>query len=143
MKHQPTHRSIKRFGYFAQCQDTLRLPAIPFNPEGHTAAECFHAHETYGKSLPCREPELLSRALNGKEQHGITVTMIAEDYVGRILFACDIRNGYPEWVQKDIFGRARQIAMQVIGYVPTFVRTGIDFSIKTPEPLLSPPSLQS
>ena len=137
MNPRPTRRSLRRFEYFSQCEDTLRLPTIPLDPEGHTAAECFHVHETYGKSVPCREPELLTRALNGKEQHGMTVTMLAEDYVGRILFASDIRDGYPEWVQKDILGRAGQIAQKVMGYVPTFVRTGEDFSTMSDERLLN------
>jgi len=137
MKLRPTRRSLRRFEYFSRCEDTLRLPAIPLDPEGHTAAECFHAHETFGKLPPCREPELLTRALNGKEQHGMTVTMLAEDYVGRILFASDIRDGYPEWVQKDILGRAGQIAQKVMGYIPTFVRTGEDFSTMSDERLLN------
>jgi len=77
--------------------------------------------------LPCREPVSLTRAINGKEWHGLNVTNIAEDYVGRITFASDLRN-YPEWVRVDILGRARQIAMQIIGFIPEFVLTGNDFT---------------
>ena len=103
------------------------MPEIAMNAGGHTAAECFHVHETYGKALPCREPELLSRALNGKEWHGLTVTNCAEDYVGRLLFAEDLAN-YPAWVRRDILGRARQVAMKQIGFLPTFVESGEDFT---------------
>lgn len=129
MNTKPTPNSLKRFEYFAACQDTKRLPAIPLDLNGYSAAECFHVHETYGESLPCREPELLSRALNGKEWHGLTVTQCAEDYVGRLLFAIEIVTNYPEWVQRDIFGRAKQIAMKQLGFVPTFVATGKDFTL--------------
>lgn len=105
------------------------MPAIPHDPAGFSALECFHHRESVGgELLPCREPELLARALNGKEQHGISVTMIAEDYVGRITFASDIKANYPAWVQRDILGRARQIALELLGYVPTFVASGEDFS---------------
>ena len=129
MKIKPTRKSLERFNYFSQCEDANRLEKIPFVADGHTAAECFHAHETYGKSIQCRDPELLTRAINGKEWHGVNVTNWAEDYVGRILFASEIRSQFPEWVQRDILGRASQIAMQQLGFVPTFVRTGIDFSV--------------
>jgi hypothetical protein len=127
MKIKPTRKSLARFEYFSQCEDELRLPPIEFCADGHTAAECFHVRETYGKTIPCREPILLTRAINGKEWHGLNVTNIAEDYVGRITFASDLQN-YPEWVRIDILGRSRQIAMNVIGFVPTFVLTGKDFT---------------
>lgn len=135
IKIKPTRKSLSRFDYFAKCQDVKRLPAIQLDPEGYSAAECFHAHETYGQSLPCREPELLSRALNGKEWHGLTVTNCAEDYLGRLLFASELRANYPQWVQRDILGRAGQLALQRIGYVPTFVSTGEDFTTLPPPTL--------
>lgn len=128
MKTTPTTRSLARFEYFARCEDTARMPAIPHDEAGFTAAECFHVHETYGKTIPCREQELLTRALNGKEWHGLDATHIAEDYIGRLISSAEIRENYPEWVQRDIFGRARQLAIKIMGYVPTFVRTGHDFS---------------
>ena len=74
----------ERFDYFSKCEDAKRLPAIAYSEGGYSALECFHSHETYGKELPCREPELLSRALNGKEWHGLTVTNCAEDYLSLI-----------------------------------------------------------
>lgn len=132
---KPSRRSVEKFGYFSQCKDTKRLPEIPRDDAGFTASECFHARETSGLILPCREPELFSRALNGKERHGITVTMCAEDYVDRLLFASEIKANYPEWVQKDILGRARQVAIERLGYVPTFVKTGEDFTTLKTEKL--------
>jgi hypothetical protein len=121
-----SNRAKERFEYFSKCEDVNRLPRIQLDENGLTALECFHSHETFGKLPPCREPELLSRALNGKEWHGVTVTNCAEDYVGRILFASELKANYPEWVRRDILGRASQIAMETIGFVPTFVRTGED-----------------
>jgi hypothetical protein len=134
MTFRPTRKSLSRFGYFSACADAKRLPEIPLAVDGHSAAECFHAHETYGNLPPCREPELLSRALNGKQWHGLSVTHCAEDYVDRILFASDLAT-YPEWVRRDILGRARQIALRTLGYVPRFVETGEDFTIMTNEAL--------
>lgn len=128
MNAKPTKKSLIRFQYFAECDDVKRLPEIAMDESGYTAAECFHVHETYGKMLPCREPVLLSRALNGKEWHGLTVTNLAQDYIDRLLFASEIKSNYPEWVQRDILGRASQLAMKQIGFIPTFVRAGDDFT---------------
>jgi hypothetical protein len=135
VKTRPTRRSLFRFAYFAECEDDKRLPEIPLEPEGWTAAECFHVHETFGHLLPCKEPVMLTRALNGKQWHGLTVTNCAEDYIGRLLFASELKANYPEWVRQDILGRARQLAQRDLGYVPTFVLTGEDFT--TLGPLLS------
>lgn len=128
MGHAPTKRSLARFQYFSQCQDSIRLPSIDGNENGLTAEECFHAHETYGLSLPCREPELLGRALNGKERHGITVTDCATDYVDRLIFSSELAANYPEWVCREIISRAQKIALDKLGFVPRFVSSGKDFS---------------
>lgn len=128
MKTQPTCRSLSRFNYFAECEDDQRLPEIPLEPDGWTAAECFYVNETFGRLLPCREPVMLTRALNGKQFHGLNVTHCAEDYIGRILFASELKANYPEWIRQDILGRARQLAQRDLGFIPTFVLTGEDFT---------------
>ena len=132
-KIKPTKRSILRFLYFSECQDTKRMPEIPMEANGYTAQECFHYHETFGKLLPCNDPVMLTRALNGKQWHGLTVTNCAEDYIGRSLFASELKSNYPPWVRLDILGRARQLARKNIGFVPEFILTGEDFT--TIEPL--------
>lgn len=138
LKTTPTRKGLLRFEYFSACQDEKRLPRIEMDPDGHSAAECFHVHETYGKMLPCRNPDLLSRALNGKEWHGVTVTNCAEDYIGRIIFADELKANYPAWVRLDILGRAAQIALATLGFVPTFVQTGEDFSTLVRNPRQTP-----
>jgi hypothetical protein len=127
---KPTKRSKAKFEYFSQCEDALRQTEIKHDDKGYTAEECFHVFETFGNLIPCCEPELLGRALSGKEQHGMTVTMIAEDYIDRLIFAIEIERDYPEWVQKDIFGRASQLAQKKIGFVPKFVTEKADFTTR-------------
>lgn len=95
---------------------------------GMSALECFCAFESEGKIPPCREPELLDQYLAGKEVHGITVTSVAEDFVGRVAFSAEIKANYPQWVANEIFCRAEQMAAKTIGFVPTFIRTRMDFS---------------
>lgn len=121
-------RSKEKFAYFAACPDSKSLAGIQYNKDGYSAEECFHAAETFGQNLPCREPELLIRARNGKSWHGLNVTHWAEDYLDRLLFADEIKTNYPNWIQHDIFGRARQIALQKLGYVPKFIESRNDFT---------------
>lgn len=129
MKKKPSKRGAARFEYFSRCGDKLRLPAIPYDEVGDTALVCFHVRETYGVTLPCREPELLARALNGKEQHGLTVSMVAEDFARhRLIFTSEIKEQYPKWVADDIFARAAKMAKLLFGFVPTFIRDALDFS---------------
>lgn len=128
MSTQISKRSQAKFEYFAQCLDVRRLPEIPYAADGHSAAECFHAKETHGIDLPCKEPQLLARSLNGKEQHGITVSMLAQDYLDRLFFAKELVN-YPRWVQREILSLAAKLAEEQIGFVPTFVETGKDFTV--------------
>lgn len=132
VKIKPTQRASERFAYFALCEDTNRLPRIPLDPSGHSALECFHARETFGRDLPCREPDLLSCALNGKERHGVTAQMLAEDYIDRLITAKELRENYPGWVAREVFAQARKIAVARVGYMPTFVKTGEDFSTLPP-----------
>ena len=120
-------RNKDAFDYFSQCLDSKRMPSIPYVEKGLSALFCFSFYETHGKIPHTNEPELLGRALNGKVFHGVTVTMLAEDYIDRILFADELDN-YPGWVRKDILGRARQLCKQRLGFIPAFVQTGKDFT---------------
>lgn len=118
----------EKFKYFSQCEDSKRSIELKFDSNGLTALECFHIYESTGELLSTKEPELLSKALNGKEWHGLTVTMCAEDYIGRILFAKELKENYPNWIRNDILGRAKQIAIKQLGFIPKFILTGEDFT---------------
>ncbi len=126
-------RARERFQYFALCQDSHRLPPLAEDPAGRSALECFHEHETHGRLPPCREPGLLGRALNGKSFHGITVRAMAEDFVGRLLFASDLES-LPEFVRQEVLAQSAKLALRTIGFVPTFIRTGSDCSTLPPPP---------
>lgn len=118
---------MKKFEYFASCIDTLYEVRIPFDALGYSAEHCFNEYETHGKLPACKEPELLSRALNGKKRHGILVDNCSKDYVDRILFAREL-NEYPKWVKEEILIRAKKISLDKFGFVLEFIETGEDFS---------------
>lgn len=124
----PTKNSISKFQYFSSCQDSLSDRKIPVDETGYSAEECFHAYETYGELPPCREPELLNRAFNGKKRHGVLVDNCGQDYYDRQLFARELKQNYPEWVRVEILKRASQISLAELGFIPEFIETGEDFT---------------
>lgn len=122
-----------KYAWYLSCSRTDEprpLEQIPMEEGGVSALEAFHAFESRGERLGCREPLLLERFFKGKEWHGVTVKTVAEDYVGRVVFSKEIKEGYPEWVADEIFAAAARIAINTksIGYVPTFIRDKRDFS---------------
>lgn len=125
MKISP--RGREAFEYYSKCKDSSMLE--PLMTGSYSALESFYSRETFGGPyLPTNEPELLARAINGKKQHGITVKMVAEDFVGRTAFSKEIKENYPTWVANEIFEQAKKLALQTLGWIPTFVAESRDFS---------------
>lgn len=120
----------QKYEWFRKCAngESKRLEHIAYSPEGMSAIECFHSLESVGVLPPTRERDELALYLNGKAVHGMTVAMVAEDFVGRVTFSKDIKDGYPAWVQNEIFQQAEKIARKQIGFIPSFIRNRLDFS---------------
>ena len=77
----------EKYAWYLSCtrEDEPRpLPAdrIAFAEAGVDAIEAFHIFESTGKLVPTKAPLLLERYRAGKVWHGVTVAMVAEDYVG-------------------------------------------------------------
>ena len=123
MKIKP--RARKQFEYFVG----LGTEAAMDWPTGDCSAlECFHVMESTGQLLGCNEVALLSRALSGKVAHGVTVKAVAQDFVGRIAFSKEIKEGYSPPVADEIFRLAERVAVDQLGFVPLFVRNRKDFT---------------
>lgn len=123
MKIKP--RARKQFDYFCSLGTDTPLDW----PAGDCSAlECFHVMESTGKRMGCCETPLLSKALNGKVAHGVTVKAVAEDFVGRIAFSKEIKENYLPSVADEIFRLAEKVAMEQLGFVPAFVRNRKDFT---------------
>lgn len=122
----------EKYAYFLSCtrpDEPRPLNRIAMVADGKTAIECFHIFESTGELPACREPELLERYLKGKEWHGVTVQTVAEDFaISRIAFSKEINANYPPWVADEIFQQAKKIALNKIGYMPTFVEESMDWS---------------
>lgn len=123
MKIKP--RARRQFDYFVSIG---RETPVAWPDGAASALECFHAKESSGKVIGCADKPLLSRALNGKMAHGVTVKAVAEDFVGRIAFSKEIKANYPPFVAEEIFSLAAKLALEQIGFVPTFVRNRKDFT---------------
>lgn len=126
---QKTRDKYARFLSLPRADEPRPLERIVQDESGHSAIDCFHALESRGEMMPCREAVLLERYLAGKAWHGVTVAMVAEEFaINRLVFSAEIKAWYPEWVAEEIFAQARKVARQKLGYVPTFVEKARDFS---------------
>lgn len=100
---------------------------IVSDTNGIYALEAFYMHETHGKLPPTCQPTILAQALLGKKSHGITVANLSEDYVGRLVYACELQ-ALPKWVVDEVFALAQKVALEQLGWIPTFVRNKQDFT---------------
>lgn len=100
--------------------------AEPYDPNGYSALECWWAKDTHGKTLPCREPELLSKVKRSKQSVNLQVKLWAEDVADGLLLRqselVEYVHGWPEWVIRAVIEQAGKIATQVVGFVPRFAR---------------------
>jgi hypothetical protein len=94
------------------------------NTDSTSALEAFYALDSYGKRLPCAEPEILAAAIAGKASVNLQVKMWAEGLAEATFTAAELREycvGYPQWVYKAIVNQAKRLALAHIGFVPTYV----------------------
>lgn len=101
-------------------EDTLGIEhalRTVYSENGFSALECWYALDTLGKKLPCKEPDLLDRAIASKKTWNLSIKMMAEDWVNYLFFKEDLKN-LPIWVQKAIVNLAQKIAQETIGWIP-------------------------
>jgi hypothetical protein len=126
-------KAQEKYAWYLSCarKDEPRpLPSqrVVFTETGVSALEAFHFFESSGLEPLTKEPLLLERYKAGKVWHGVTVAMVAEDYVGRLVCSAEIKANYPPWVAGEIFAAAAKLAKKQIGFVPKFVSEQKDFS---------------
>ena len=93
---------------------------------GRTALECWWAKDTHGKTLPCREPELLAKVMRSKQSVNLQIKLWAEDVADGMLLRqpelVEYCHGWPEWVLRATMEQAAKVVSKVVGYVPRFAR---------------------
>lgn len=101
--------------------------AAQSDPDGHSALECWYARDTHGATLPCREPDKLSKAERAKASWNLQVKLWSEDLAdGCILRMDELREycaGLPDWVLRATVQQARKIAVAKIGFAPSYLST--------------------
>lgn len=99
---------------------------IAADSNGFSALECWWAKDTHGKTLPCREPELLAKVIRSKQSVNLQVKLWAEDVASGMLLRQDelvaYVHGWPEWVLRAVLEQAGKIATQIVGFAPRFAR---------------------
>lgn len=98
----------------------------PHDAGGFTALECWFAKDTHGKTLPCREPELLAKVNRGKGSVNLQVKLWAEDVADGLLLRqselAEYVHGWPKWVLRAVMEQAGKIATETVGFAPRFAR---------------------
>jgi hypothetical protein len=124
-------KTREKYDYYFSLSDSVRpLPAdrVPFDAHGISGVQCFHQLESEGRCWYCNEPESLERYMEGKERHGMTVDMVAEDLLGRVIFNAEVLENYASWVANEIFSAAERLAKKRLGFAPKFISTRRDFT---------------
>lgn len=129
-KIRPTRKALDDFAFFFGTDlDMIGVEPIGEpDPNGYSALECWYAHDTYGQTLPCRDPELLAKVERSKKSWNLQIKIWAEDIAdGTILkrdefrYYCDRLNA-PEWIFEATMNQAAKICRQKVGFVPSYAR---------------------
>lgn len=93
---------------------------------GHSALECWWALDTHGKTVPCRELDVLSKVMRSKKSVNLQVRLWAEDIADGMLLRqselLDYTHKWPEWVFRATMEQAAKLLRKTIGFVPRFAR---------------------
>jgi len=96
------------------------------DPAGYTALEAWVMLDTHGKKVPCREPEKLDAAISGKASWNLQIQQWATDLADGCLLSISELSTYceksPPWVLKATINQAQRIAIQTVGFIPTFLK---------------------
>lgn len=99
---------------------------VTHSADGQSALECWWLRDTHGKNAPCREPEVLAKAIRGKESINLQVKLWAEDIADGMLLRqrelLEYTRGWPEWIFRAVMNQAAKITMNTVGFVPRFAR---------------------
>lgn len=100
--------------------------SFDYDPEGHSALECWWYKDTHGKTIPCRDPLALGKAVRGKASVNLQVRMWAQDVADHALLGqrelLDYTHGWPSWVLLAVLNQATSIAVGELGFAPRFCR---------------------
>ncbi len=94
------------------------------DPSGHSALECFFAKDTLGKSLPCRELDILQKVFRAKASWNLQIKMWAESMAEETLSRDELFEycaDLPEWIAVATLRQARKIFLKANGWEPKFL----------------------
>ncbi len=86
----------------------------------------WYNRDTYGKTLPCCEPEILLKVERSKKSWNLQIKLWAED----IEDGCLLRqeelarycHGLPPWIFEAAMSQAGKLCMEKAGFIPRFAR---------------------
>jgi hypothetical protein len=107
------------------------IPPIKGDPNGEEAKYAFLCWEN-GIQVPCREPELFQRAIEGKMTVNFQIEQWSEGMWEKqlqcpLFFPEEIFEycrGYPKWVFKSVIEQTKKRVMTDLGFIPTWLKRG-------------------
>lgn len=97
------------------------------DPSGYSALECWNARDSLGKILPCREAEVLAKAVRGKASWNLQIKMWAETLADNmpLLRQRELNEwcvGRPRWVFEATVRQAAKMFLAREGWSARFTR---------------------
>lgn len=123
-----TRRACADFAFFAATDlDMIGVePISECDQNGYSALECWFERDTHGRTVPCREPELLAKVERSKKSWNLQVKLWAEDIAdGLVIGRDELRRyceGLPGWIFEATMNQAARLCRERVGFVPSFAR---------------------
>ena len=129
-------RSVKREAFVRNWELYLNFPKIftlnskiKMDPNGEDGMYCFLCWEN-GYDVPTREPELVQRAVEGKQSINLQIKMWCEGMWDKqlqcpLFFPQEIREyckNYPNWVFRAVIEQTKKRVLDDIGFIPTWLK---------------------
>ena len=93
------------FSYTKEQLSLVRKIQFPIENSGYSALETLYSFDTFGKKIPCREPEELNSAINGKITLNFQIQQWAEGINEGLFDIREFQTEYewlPSWVWKAV-----------------------------------------
>lgn len=94
------------------------------DPSGLSALECFYMKDTHGKSLPCRELDVLQKVFRAKASWNLQIKMWAESMAEGTLSRDELFQYckfLPPWIRDATLRQANKIFLKANGWEPKFL----------------------
>lgn len=134
---RPKYRAVKRKEFIENWElyinfpKIFTIPSIEYDPHGEEGKYCFLCWEN-GIKVSTRDPDLVKKAIEGKESINLQIKIWSEGLWDRqlqmpLFFPHEIHEycrGYPSWVYQAVINQTKKRVLEDLGFVPTWLKVG-------------------